>query len=432
MLEPVLSNRLLASLVLLVALVLFALIRSGRKELFHSAAAVCATLAKPKVLFPTVAYIVLVVAALVPASRFGVWEPSLWPATALWLLVSGLGLLFRLSEAIQDPGFFRRVILHTVGAVAIVEFIVNLDSFALWIEILAQFLAFVSTAVIALEQGARRQPATKLASAYLVLFVLSATAWGVWRLVSTWSQLDQGLLLREFLMPIWLTPVALVLVYALAVWAAYESAFTRMRFVNEGPLFRQRLALALRCGVRLRNLQRLRGDGAQRVGRTNGFREAWREVGQIQLDRVQEIEAEAAARRRLVENAGLIGTDEAGRQLDEREHSATRESLRWLAICQMGHYRNGERYREDLLPMVEPSFAQSGLPQPSAIVMHVAADGQSWYAERQTITGHWFAVGAAGRPSDQWLFDGPEKPSEFPDEAVWDHWGGGEHSVNWD
>lgn len=432
MLEPVLSNRLFASLLLLIALVLLALIRSGGKELLRSTGALIASLAKPIILVPTLIYVALVLTALIPASRLGAWQPSLWPATVLWLIISGLGLLFRLNEAIQNPDFFRRALLRTIGAVAIVEFIVNLESFALYIEILVQFFAFIAAAVVVLEKGTRPHPLTKIASAYLVFFVASAAAWGIWNLVSNWSQVDHGLLSREFLMPIWLTPVALFVVYVYAIWAAYESAFTRMSFVNDGPLFKQKLALVLRSGVRLRNLQRLRGDGAYQLGRTTGFREAWREAGQIQLDRSQEIEAEAAAKRRLVENVGLCGIDESGRRLDQREHSATRESLRWLAVCQMGHYRNGEMYRDDLLPIVEPSFAQLGLPEPFGVVMHVAADGQSWYAERRTVTGHWFGIGAAGPPSDQWLYDGTKTAPGFPDEATWDHWGGGQHSKNWD
>ena len=62
----------------------------------------------------------------------------------------------------------------------------------------------------------------------------------------------------------------------------------------------------------------------------------------------------------------------------------------------MGHYRNVGRYREELVPLLERDLARDGLPQPSGIGTYVAADGQSWYAERQAITGHWFAIGAAG------------------------------------
>ena len=432
MLEPILSDRLLASLILLTALAALAFIGSGRKDLLRSTGALIRSLAQPKLLVPSLIYAGVLLAALIPASCMGIWQSSLWPATVLWLIISGLGLLFRLDEAIRDPHFFRRAILRALGAVALVEFIVNLESFALYIEIPLQLLAMVSAAIVAMAKGSRSQPASAVASTYFVLLAAVAAAWGIWYLASSWSQLDHGLLLREFLLPIWLTPVALSLVYLLSVWAAYETAFIRMNFVNEGPLFGQKLALVLRSGVRLRNLQRLRGDGAYQLGRTFGFREAWREVGQIQRDRVQEIEAEASAQRRLVENAGLRGVDETGKQLDRREHLETREALYWLAVCQMGHYRKCQAYRDDILPIVEPSFAQNGLPDSSGVVIRVAADGQSWYAERQTITGHWFAIGAAGPPPDQWLYDGKETAPGFPEEKAWDHWGGGQHSTNWD
>ena len=132
------------------------------------------------------------------------------------------------------------------------------------------------------------------------------------------------------------------------------------------------------------------------------------EVGQIRLDKRERIEAEAAAERRLIENPGVAGVDESGQQLDRREFAATRESLRRLASAQMGHYRNREkRYQEDLLRRFERYFEQDGLSQPNGIALHVSTDGQSWYAERQTVPGTLVrAIGAAGPPTDQWLFDG--------------------------
>ena len=242
------------------------------------------------------------------------------------------------------------------------------------------------------------------------------------------------MLAREFLLPIWLTPVALTVVYVYAVWGTYESAFIRMRGAEqEKSLWRQRLGLILRGGIWLPTLRHIRGDGAGRIARTTGFREAWHEAGSIRRDRRAEAEAVAAAERRLVENAGRFGVDEFGQQLDRREHAETKAALFQLAGSQMGHYRNGgQKYRADLVPILTPSFSRAGLPDPSGITIYVSADGQRWYAERQTVTGHWFAIGAAGPPSDQWLFDSPDKPAGFPDETEWDHWGGGEHSVNWD
>lgn len=94
----------------------------------------------------------------------------------------------------------------------------------------------------------------------------------------------------------------------------------------------------------------------------------------------------------------MQGTDDDGRQLDQREFEETRRALRWLATCQMGWYRNrGGRYRQELLDILG-DFTKQGLPAEHGIELHVAPDGQRWWAGRQTITGWYFAIGAAGPP----------------------------------
>ena len=268
---------------------------------------------------------------------------------------------------------------------------------------------------------------------YLGLFTLSAVAWGVWHIASDWSHLDHELLLKAFLLPIWLTPIALAVVFITAVWSLYGVVFRLMRYAQEDKsLGAQRLVLVLRAGASLSRLRMVRGREPLIAG-ADGFWDAGVVVGQIWQERRDEAEAEAAAARRLIENDGVEGVDECGRQLDQREHSETTQALHFLATAQMGHYRNrGEIYHDDLLPIVEPSFERYGLLEPFGITTYVAADGQSWYAERQTVTGHWFAIGAAAPPPDQWMFDGPSRPSGFPAEPEWDQWGVGESSVNWD
>lgn len=191
--------------------------------------------------------------------------------------------------------------------------------------------------------------------------------------------------------------------------------------------------MMLRANGRLRTLRLLSGLGAQRIARTTTFREAWRELGVLRNEARKRVTQEAASKRRLIENAGLVGRDHLGRQLDRREFEETDKALRWLATCQMGHYRNGnQKYRADLLPIVEPHFAHDGLPDPHGIELHVHRDRKSWYATRQTISGWWFAIGAAGPPPDQWLYDGQEPPQGFPSEPEWDRFGGGAASLNWD
>lgn len=432
--ESALTNRELTALIILVFLTTFLLTRPDRKGILKSFRGVLTSFKAPGILVPLLLYVGWISAAIAGASRIGLWDFDLLKTTILWVVLSGLALLVSLNDAIQKPRFFRGAFIKTLGVVAVVEFVAALKSFPLWLEIPGQALAFMLALVgVVAKRDPKQAPALKLANGYLILFGASALIWSAAHLIANWSTLDQGRILREFLLPIWLTPIALLFVYGFAVIAAYQSSFVRMRiWKKRRPLLRQRLAVMLRANGRLRSLRLLAGLGAQRIARTTTFREAWRELGVLRNETRDRVAHEAASKRRLIENAGLVGTDDLGRQLDRREFEETDKALRWLATCQMGHYRNGNQYRADLLRIVEPHFEHDGLPNPHGVELHVHRDRKSWYATRQTISGWWFAIGAAGPPSDQWLYDGQDPPKGFPSDPGWDRFGGGPASVNWD
>ncbi len=414
---------------------MFVLFRSGRRKLLPVVWGVLKAAARPWVSVPLVAYLTWIAGWILLAERFGFWKPSLLKTSILWLLLSGLALIFGLTDAIGKPGFFRRALVRSFGVAAFVEFLAALESFPLWVEVPAQMLAFLSAGVQAFaEKDPERTPARKVAAGYLVSYGMAAVAWSAVHIARNWRSLDRGLLGLDLTLPVWLTAVALLFVYGFAIVAAHDSAFRRMRvFRPEGPLWRQRLATVLRANGRLGTLRFLTGSGSRDVARAEDFRGAWREIGELQREaRRKTLEREAAARR-LEANAGLEGDDASGRRLDQREFAATQAALRWLGVCHMGHYRSGQgKYRADLLPLVESSFTRDGLPKEHGVMMHVRPDGQAWYATRQTVTGWWFAIGASGPPPDEWLFDGPEPPAGSPSNTSWDQFLSGPHSPNWD
>ena len=433
--DAVLTNREVAALVVLVLLVVFVLARPGRADLMSSVREVIASLMAPAILIPLLLYGLWISSAAFVAARIGAWDASLLKTTVLWLVLSGLGLVMRLNDAIERPGFFRSALLRGLGIAALIEFLATLKSFPLGVEIPTQALAviFAGVAVVA-----GRQPESaavrKLANGYLIVLGTSALVWSLTHLIGDWSGLDRGGILRELLLPIWLTPVALVFVYGFAVVAAYQALFRRMRIWNKaGGLLPQRLAVLARANVRLGKLRLLTGLPAQRIARTTTVRDSWSELGALDNERQQRLDDEVAAKQRLIDYAGVQGIDDFGGQLDRREFKETQAALRFLSTCHMGHYRNRDhRYRPDLLPIVESHFQREGLPESHGVEMHVSADGQRWYATRQALPGWWFAIGAAGPPPDEWLYDGPQPPQSFPAEPEWDRFGGGAASTSWD
>ena len=279
-----LTNREIASLVLLGALLVVIIVAALRSERLGSAlGGLFRAFVQPLILLILVWYFGCLAAALSVASWLGLWDWSLWKPTVLWLVLTGFGLLFKNDEAIEQRWFVWRVSIRTIALVEVASFVADLASFPLWVEIPAQTLAFFACFVSAWGgDNPEHAPAVKLANRYLGFFGVAALLAGIRRTVTDWADIDHGLLVREFLVPIWLTPVALVCVYAFAIYCVYELAFKQMTFVkHDGSLFRQRLAVVLRTCGRVSRVRALRRAGGTRFAHTSGFREAWNEVGRI-------------------------------------------------------------------------------------------------------------------------------------------------------
>ena len=437
MADVALANRELALIVALLfwsAVVWLSSRRAGSDgRLAGSVRGLLSAFADRAIVVPVVAYLCWISAALAAADAVGLWDAQLVKAAALWLLFSGVGLFGAGVEAARKDGAIAGALKRLLGVAVIFEFVANAASFSLFIEIPAQILAVlcgVAGAWASAQPEHRR--AGKLASGYLGLLGLAALGWGVTRLIEDWNATDKGLLWRELVMPLWLTPVALAYMALLALYLVYQATFSEMGSQSAAGLsWEHRLAVLARCGPRLQAIRAMR-PAANWLANDPGFRPAWKWTGRVlRKDRSRRTD-EAAREQRLVDNAGAVGTDSFGRQLDQREYAETKEALQWLYTCQLGHYpKQGNRYSAALEAVIDGLSEKYDLPHPINIEMHISDDGQSWYAARQTITGHWFAIGAAGPPTDQWFYDGPTVPASFPDESGWDQWVPDSDSPNW-
>jgi hypothetical protein len=209
-------------------------------------------------------------------------------------------------------------------------------------------------------------------------------------------------------------------IYLLGLWAAYELAFLRMDMTpTAGRWSRVRAKAVLLASLHMksREVGAFVGGWPRRLASTSTLRDGWRVVQSFRRVHTEVGRAEAETRARLDIYTGVDGEDEDARRLDRREFDETKEVLRLLANAQMGWYRNrGGRYRPDLLEVLGPVYASRALPHTADIEMRVSSDGTKWYAWRQTVTGWVFAMGAAAPPPDQWQYDGPQAPLDFPGE----------------
>jgi hypothetical protein len=379
-------------------------------------------------------WIVILVAL---ADWANIWKAVLTKDTVIWTVTAGLALLTGFTEA-SEPGYFRRAVLKAVSVVAILEYLVTLAIFSLWTELLLQPVVFLfAVAPIVAREPEQRTSWQYISTRFFAVFGLVLLAHTARTLWASWGSIDWKLSTLQALWPIALALWVLMLVFALAVVASYEQAFLRLNRSRGGKAgtWKGKLGLVLALGLRPGWIHEAAKGGTFHVARANSIRDALEAARRFKAERIAERRLEDAYQTDLVRYTGSSELDDQGRPTrDKREFRETVRALEWLHTCQMGWYRRSPvGYKPDLIEHFSDDFTTQGLPIPSGITMNVANDGERWYAWRQTPGGHYFAIGASEGPPNQWLYDGPEPPRNFPGIGV--EWGEapylGDHARNW-
>jgi hypothetical protein len=418
-----LNNRELATLILAGAIVLAIGFFAARNRSFRaSLKGVVKALFAIKVLTPILALVGWVIGLALLAENVGLWDDGLVFPAALWTITVGLGLIYKLASRRSNEPFFKPILGRAFRVTVFVEVVIGLFAFSLGLELVllvaASFLAMLS---VVARSDEKYEPARKLVDGLLGLIGLAFIALTVISLISDWDQLDKEHLLRQLALPLWLTIGVTPYLYLLAVWVGYEQAFMRINLASEDRRARRRAKVALVAALHGRAAQANAYSGAFEMVEADGFPSAWRAARKYLRAQGDQAQGKREEADRLKKFAGTDGTDEEGRRLDRREFKETRDALISLGTAHMGWYDRANRYRADLLEF----FSMRGLPEEHGVEMVVSEDGQCWFAWRQTVTGWFFGIGSAGPPPDQWFYDGPQPPADFPgiDPGWGDHFG---------
>lgn len=413
-----LNNREFANLILLIGFALAVGIGT-RKSLGPKLLGLLQHLKAPSLLLVLVALIGYVVGVVIAAARLGVWDRTMLYGTAVWFVTVATVSFFNVDRARTDRHFVRSVMLRSIEIAAILEFAASLYVFNLVTELLLQAaLVAVTVLVAAASQVEEHLAVERLGNRLLGLAGVTVLAYSTWHVLADWTELDTGTLAFQALLPVWLTVAFAPLLYIFSLYVGYDSAARRLWYRGEdvpvGARLRALVALAMTFRGRRASLGRLDLYTARQMVLADNLSEAMG-AARRQLDAEdRRAQKELEAERRLVENAGAEGTDEHGRQLDQREFEETRSALRWLSTCHGGHYSNQGGYRDDLLDLVDGPGPFAALPDEHGVRMTVSADAQSWWAWRRTVTGWVFGIGADGPPPSTYLYDGPIPPDNGP------------------
>jgi hypothetical protein len=359
-----LTNRELATLVWLAALVIYVAFKGDPKGIVKPLRTGLRLLLSPRAFIPLVAYMAWLVGAVWLGQQILLWQPALLKPTVAWALFSGIGLYFGFTKALEQKSFLKEAVLGALGATLLVEYWINFASFPFVVELVLQPVAILALAVGTYAMTRREyQSVVKLCNWILVGVGALSLAWVLWNLVVRWSDVDLALTARELILPVWLTPAALVFVYLLAMYAGYEQAFTRISWRAEnGSPWKVKFAFMTLVGLRLRKLREFDG-GVQLRGASESSVRTARSA----------MKAEVGRRKKLLEP----NIEPAPPGVEQIEWSVlTKDGL----VTLKGDLPNGyptETWINDRLIDRDPGgdFSwdlQASLPSPVALIQHVA------------------------------------------------------------
>ncbi len=427
------TNRELASAILLARLMAFGLTRADVRKSFGG---VVRAFLNWRIQAPLVVYAIYIALCIWIARGLGLWNASHLKDTILWFLLAGIPLLFNVNQAGKNARFFRDTARSTVELGVFFSFFVNLVSLSLVGELILQILLAVLVGTRSVAASDRQYEMVKrLVDILLLIIAVTLSVYTARSLYNQRESTDFDGVVQSLLMTIWLPLVSLIFLFCFALFVTYELAFIRMDLGGRNPrpsTLRDKLALIAVLKTNIRDVHAFTGGWGGQVKAASTFRGALNEVRAFRANRRNREAQERKADDELRRFSGVSGADEDGRQLDRREFAATRNALRWVATCQMGHYRsrNGS-YRPDLMVVLQ-DLTSYELPEDHSIELAVRDDGQAWYAWRRTVSGWVFAIGASAEPQDQWFYDGPDPPAGFPSaDAGWDHFAPNDASRNW-
>lgn len=357
----------------------------------------------------------------------GVWTPVLLKDALVFGIAVALPLAFRQS-VFKGSATFAGLLAVLLGPAAAVELLTNLATFPLLVElVLVPVVAFIAMV------GAYRKAklGKRGAEVFLVVVGLAFLTWSVATFVPSATAADWTLVARTAAYLALLSLMFAVYVIVFGIVVVFTDKFHTINF-REGDMrhrLRAKLALVRVFAGHAGDLARLAPIDIWSIAEQRTFADATRVASQARQRRYDQEEADRAASNRLAEFAGIHGTDDEGRQLDQREFVETRRALLWLQTCMMGWYQRRGAFEADVLDIAGP-YTQQGLPDSHGINLTISRDKQAWFAWRRTIGGWVFAIGQSS-PKDDWRFDGPQPPSATPGDG--NEWGsfGGTNAPNW-
>jgi hypothetical protein len=171
------------------------------------------------------------VGAVTLLAWIGFWDKSFLKDTVFWYAGVGLPLAYRASK-VKSRSFMKRELLDALKLTVLVEYLINLYTFSLPVElILLPFLVLIYGMQAFSERKQEYAAVHKLMTRTIALVGFGLFGFVVFKTVQSYQQVFVARMALELVLPVLLLLLFLPFNYFSALYIAYETLFTRIRFL---------------------------------------------------------------------------------------------------------------------------------------------------------------------------------------------------------
>lgn len=164
-------------------------------------------------------------------SKLNLWNAEQLKNTVFWSASVGLMSLFKLEQIKKDKSFFKHSVLDNLKLLAILQFVVGVYTFPLWVELLLVPILALIGGMLAIAETDKKYHQVKVLLEYcLSSFGIALIVYTLYMLITNFDEFGQEKTVYDFFVPPILTLCYLPFIFFMLVYTTYEQAFIRLKF----------------------------------------------------------------------------------------------------------------------------------------------------------------------------------------------------------
>ena len=249
-----LNNREVA---LIVWLIIFIILALTMVKVRRSIIGLIKTFFQSKLVFPITAMLFYIFGIVGILRIIGFWDLSALKDTVFWTIGTAFVAFFNLDKVGKEENFYKHLIVDNIKFIVILEFITNLYTFSLIVElIILPIIVFLFLMVEVAALRPEQKPVKKFFSILLALFGGFVLVFTIKEIVLDFQSFASLKNLRDLLLPPLLLIMLIPYLYFVALYMLYDSLFKHIGIANkQTDLIRYaKKKIFMACNVNLNKL----------------------------------------------------------------------------------------------------------------------------------------------------------------------------------